>query len=251
MRALTRYAKEEKGVRGVLEYLKTEGIDTDKIIVNEDAQTRGIIAAEYLDVNKQVYLTIHCLDVVSLKETRFVEQVRHMADVWEKQDFVKYLMLLHRRYYSIFLLEVYSMLWTLEERGKTIEEWWEIFEYIWVDSEYITKYVDNRELLEMFEYNPYIEQQRETLKEKLNGRGKLEIYRGEGTKSTPYKRGGISWTLSREQAVWFANRYNSQGTVYRVEVGIDQVLAYITGRGEEEVIVNCEKERVVKIKGQS
>ena len=50
---------------------------------------------------------------------------------------------------------------------------------------------------------------------------------------------GMSWTLSRDVAVWFARRFNSNDPI----VGIgrcrkSRVLALFTGRGEDEIVID-------------
>ena len=62
----------------------------------------------------------------------------------------------------------------------------------------------------------------------------IEIYRGVGSKG---KVRGMSWTVSRDVAEWFANRYNQNGNVYSAKIKKEHVLAYFVGRGEQEVIV--------------
>lgn len=52
---------------------------------------------------------------------------------------------------------------------------------------------------------------------------------------------GMSWTLSKETAVWFKKRLEciaGEGCVYRTEVSKDAVLAYIDGREEKEVVLD-------------
>ena len=69
----------------------------------------------------------------------------------------------------------------------------------------------------------------------------LRIYRGIGEKSNPK---GLSWTLNKEKAEWFANRYNMLGTKGYVVTAVAQKkdgLAYFTGREEDEVIIDGRK----------
>lgn len=67
--------------------------------------------------------------------------------------------------------------------------------------------------------------------------GELTIYRG-------YQRGkhrsGISWTLSKTVALWFANRWPGEGQPMVVRGIGDKadVLGYTNGRQEEEIIID-------------
>ena len=68
---------------------------------------------------------------------------------------------------------------------------------------------------------------------------KVQVYRGVGEKSNPY---GLSWTLSLEQARWFADRYSmlgAKGYVLIATAKKEDILAYF--ETEKEVIVDVSK----------
>ena len=48
---------------------------------------------------------------------------------------------------------------------------------------------------------------------------------------------GLSWTLDKERAEWFANRFDQEGIVIEKAIGKEKIVAYFGGRGEEEIIV--------------
>jgi hypothetical protein len=64
----------------------------------------------------------------------------------------------------------------------------------------------------------------------------VTVYRGATEKSTPLNR-TYSWTLKKDVAKYFANRWGSRGTVYKARVRADNIIAYYDGRNEEEVLV--------------
>ena len=47
---------------------------------------------------------------------------------------------------------------------------------------------------------------------------------------------GISWTLKRDKAEWFANRFSKDGIVLEKEISKSDIIAVFTGRNEFEVI---------------
>jgi hypothetical protein len=64
----------------------------------------------------------------------------------------------------------------------------------------------------------------------------LDIYRGHQGRNTK----GISYTLSKEKAEWFANRFKSSkaaGQVKHRRVAKRDCFAYLGGRGEQEIII--------------
>ena len=68
----------------------------------------------------------------------------------------------------------------------------------------------------------------------------LTIYRGETEQSTPYEQ-ALSWTLDKEKADWFANRFESERPItYKAKVKTDYILAYDNGREEQEILVHSD-----------
>ena len=65
----------------------------------------------------------------------------------------------------------------------------------------------------------------------------VTIYRGSTIKNDK----GLSWTLSKEKAEFFAQRFDRKGKVHEKQVNKDQILALFFGRGESEVILKGDK----------
>lgn len=63
----------------------------------------------------------------------------------------------------------------------------------------------------------------------------LKIFRGEASKSLTLEE-TLSWSLSKDQAKFFATRFGEQGKLYSAEVLVDDVLAYLK-KPEREVLV--------------
>lgn len=67
----------------------------------------------------------------------------------------------------------------------------------------------------------------------------LTIYRGTSHGLPP----GMSWTLDRDRAEWFARRYQREGYGPEMMVGHvskKDVIGYLTGRSEDEIVANHE-----------
>lgn len=78
---------------------------------------------------------------------------------------------------------------------------------------------------------------------------KLTIYRGYNGKG---KLRSWAWTLDRDRAVWFAKRLHHGGKPPRVatgEVAKADVVAYLNGRNEEEIVVDPKNIKVSKTTG--
>ena len=65
----------------------------------------------------------------------------------------------------------------------------------------------------------------------------VTVYRGVRS-SRPGSVKALSWTLSRDTAQWFANRYGKAGTVYEATIEKKHIHALFLGRNEYEVIVD-------------
>ncbi len=97
--------------------------------------------------------------------------------------------------------------------------------------------VSKAQLVEMFKAADKTvlmdEEDREVLDELEN---KVTIYRGVTSYNGKNVK-ALSWTLSEEKAEWFATRFDEEGTVYKAEIDKTHILAYFSGRGEAEVVV--------------
>lgn len=94
-----------------------------------------------------------------------------------------------------------------------------------------------KELLDLFRQSKQEEMMTEDEIETLRSLPEtVSVYRG----VTSYNAGKIktlSWTLDREVAQWFANRFGENGIVYEAEISKEYILALFKGRNEWEVIV--------------
>lgn len=120
------------------------------------------------------------------------------------------------------------------------KEYWEILSNIWIDSENIWQnFASWQRRLSSSRAGSLMDEQEKEFFDKLPKR--FTIYRGY-TKGK--NRDGLSYTLEPERAGWFARRYdrNSGKTAVRKRVvNKEDVLAYIAGRNEKEIIIRPDK----------
>lgn len=82
-------------------------------------------------------------------------------------------------------------------------------------------------------YNEY-KVLRKQLKKQMDEDGYITVYRGFNDYS---REDGNSYTLSKEKAIWFAKRFSKDVCyVNKYKIHIDDVLAFITNRGEAEIV---------------
>lgn len=117
----------------------------------------------------------------------------------------------------------------------TDREYWELLSSIWVDSENIGKnlLLWKRMLGSQRSGKEYFMDDEEKLALAALPE-KVEVFRG-------YQPGknynGLSYTLSKERAEWFAKRFAKDGKVRTRVVKKSAVFAFLSVRGEQEVIL--------------
>ena len=87
------------------------------------------------------------------------------------------------------------------------------------------------------------------LKEKEDTDGYITIYRGSSSRSRPVEK-AISWTLNHDIAEFFAKRFDEteSGVVYEAKAKNKDVIAYINGRKEEEVLIRYKKVQLISVR---
>lgn len=126
---------------------------------------------------------------------------------------------------------------TLRECGNLLAGQWSVIENISYDTNVskalvlrMIKHADKSCVMDEEEFRVY-----HSLPNEVN------IYRG--CKTVKGKE-GISWTLDKKTADWFARRWlkdGESGYVWTAKISKDNVVAYINHRGEHEVIVDYRK----------
>ena len=117
----------------------------------------------------------------------------------------------------------------------TDQQYWELLAYVWVDTEFPHQAYDLRR--ELFASKRLHREALMTVEEQTAFAAMpstLTVYRGGSTAN------GLSWTLSKDKARWFAERFDRDGKhqVFKGTVSKDKVYAYLKGRKEEEIVVN-------------
>ncbi len=132
----------------------------------------------------------------------------------------------------------------LGEGRKADVRYWKLVGEAWTDTEWPSTNPDWRALLSSPRRHP----------EAIMNRGERWLLANMGATITAYRgvraqtekrairsvRAGYSWTVNRERAVWFAKRFEGiHGKAFVAEAHIprDAILAYLTERKEDEILV--------------
>jgi len=155
---------------------------------------------------------------------------------------------LHERAYRIDAFRDIS--WQLDG-----DEYWELLGQVWTDSENIWQNRDEwREMLEADEHgreamsSPDVQSVFTLPPEKGGLLDETVIYRG--YRHDDDGLDGFSWTLDKARAKWFARRLAHKGEAAYVaegRVNREHVIAYITARDEQEIVVLPENVNVISV----
>lgn len=247
MRYLCDIDESDKRFDDLRDYIKEHGFDINCVEVNL-GQMAIALPATYMNKNEKVYLNFGSIQKDGLEMCRSAEVREGIMEAWKEKNLASYVAMTDKRYYGWALYHIMMAKEDLDPR-----EFWDTFIHIWVASEYLNNCLPPYILEQVFIDNPDKEKEVEHLRKRFNS-DTITIYRGEGSKSNNFfEDRSLSWTLSKDKAIWFANRFSSfdkptreQGevlkdrTVYKAVINVEDILAYIDDT-EDEVIVSPDK----------
>ena len=145
------------------------------------------------------------------------------------KDIREYIFLHERPYRVHALLDAYLHWWNPEE-----PDWWKTVANVWIDSENIFQKISYWKsiLTEQFSC-PHLMMDEKDKKIFNELPAWINIYRG------GYDDKGFSWTLDKEKAEWFSNRFkflHPEMKVFEKRISKLDALAYLRGRDEAEII---------------
>jgi len=148
----------------------------------------------------------------------------------EKQDIEALIYLIERPYRVPCTMSTLSSWWE-----PTKEDYWKLISWLWQDTESVYENLDTWiELLTQMFDDPQLMMNDKEKKVYNNLPETVTIYRG-GIDDK-----GLSWSLSKETAEWFANRFDKGYQVFTKDISKSQILAYLDGRNEKEIICNLD-----------
>lgn len=132
----------------------------------------------------------------------------------------------YERPYRLMMLDI------LRNR-MTNEEFRDALAYVWRDAERPGQNYGKRAILRMFKHAGFVMDSDIVDYESLPPM--LTVYRGAHAKH----KAGLSWTLKRGKAEWFAKRFNLKGhSVWKTTVDKRKILGWFERRGESEIVVD-------------
>jgi hypothetical protein len=183
----------------------------------------------------------------ALTNERFRQKRKATQEAYAKKEWSHYIYL-HERAYRLDAFR--ACCWQMDG-----PEYWGHLGSVWVDSENI--YQNRDEWREMYEAD--CDGRLEMMSEEDRLAFTLPPEQGGFPPTFPIYRGfcyddaqhGMSWTLDKARGKWFASRLHQEGQpqprVARGMVAAGDVLAYHTGRDEQEIVVFPENVKDVEV----
>jgi hypothetical protein len=174
-----------------------------------------------------VIQVFHVPQMNKMVNAQYANKLRAVAEARAAREWDRFVFLHERPYRLDALLQVLPKL-TGTRKG------WKLIEEVWTDAEGVGINFDAWETIfssggARLMMNTKERRAFDVLPESV------EVYRGAKHKH----RRGFSWTLSREKAEWFAQRFDMRGAVLlsRTIAPARDALALLLGRGEDELLL--------------
>ncbi|NFH01592.1 hypothetical protein FC831_15215 [Clostridium botulinum] len=176
----------------------------------------------YCYINNTVYVEIYSLNESDFNNLRVKEMIEKREQMHEEciedKDYERLFIYIDKPYRMDWYVKLFNEI--------PNDRKYEIFRGIYSSMEYGFDNIDRQFLDKIFKYNNLDRKQFDDI---------TTIYRGETEESTPYNY-AYSWTTDLKTAEWFANRFDSDGVVYKGYVKKEHILDYIEDRKESEIL---------------
>ena len=170
----------------------------------------------------------------ALANVQYADKVKRIADVKEESNWFIYVWLHERPYRLEALLEIADLM--------DDDDYWQLVADVWIDSENIWQNMDEWIDLLGSERPGREHMMVDDAPQTLAALGQtFTIYRG---CLREVNEDGLSWTLDRERAEWFAHRFadmredNEEAVVIEAVVDSSAVVALLTSRSENEIVLS-------------
>lgn len=216
-----------------------------ELVTGVDARTHIIkmskMRIDYLEDLKNNMLKNNLIDITIPEGAEVYKQ--HIFNLIDKSKSLSdIVMLLNKPWYMTFIKYTEAYM-SPSDLGRILADCWIMQEYPNRDSN-----ANIKEIISWFkEADKKTLMDKEELVKYINivsgGKGfNLTIYRGVSYSGRP---DGLSWTLSKDKACWFASRFKGKNAkVYKMTIDLynknesDAILAYFSGRNEDEVVID-------------
>ncbi|HDK7194953.1 TPA: hypothetical protein PTV74_003261 [Clostridium botulinum] len=173
---------------------------------------KDTVLVEIYDINEDYFINFKVREQIKQRE-------RIHKRCIENKEYIRLFCLIDKPYRFLFYQHLF---YDIPDEQK-----YEVFKDVYTSCEYGFNNLSRDFLEEIFEYN---KADKNWFDEDI-----IAIYRGEGSLSTSYNK-AYSWTTDINVARWFAERFNSNGKVYKGYIRQQDILDYFGDRNEKEIL---------------
>lgn len=149
-----------------------------------------------------------------------------VAQTLEKKNYKQFVWLHERPYRVEAFIKVADKL--------SDTDYWRLLSDVWIDTENQHAYLEQwKYLLDSDRSSKHYMMNEEEDQLLSSLPDKIIIYRG---CQKGLNENGLSWTLDKSKAKFFANRFGGEGIILEKEISKSAVIAFLIGRGESEII---------------
>lgn len=217
--------------RTALAFLNMEIKPTEfsPLIIHHPFFSTGIVPAS------SEYGTFRVLNIMDDPDALAEAKRLMMTQLEEATTLAQFFIKVHRPYRLVFLKFIMKHL--------SKRDFSKMFGWVWVDAENpsMDVNVSIHQLVWWFhkaEPEHLMDKDDLVVYKELKQRPEILIYRGVGIGRNPI---GLSWTMNKEKAEWFAHRFDRdgrQGYVQAAYIRGEDILAYFNTSGEEEIVTD-------------
>jgi hypothetical protein len=164
----------------------------------------------------------------SYYNNQLMRKKERLKEFENNKEFESYLFLIEKPFRVTFFSDLVKQ----NKIKKFSKKYWKIFSSLWTGSENIFQ---NKELWDDLlkdRTNSHYFMSKKDLKFFNSLENEFIVYRG-----YTHWENGYSYTLDKERAIWFANRFGQNGKVKEMLVKKEDVFAYTNSREENEIII--------------
>lgn len=217
---------EVKSLAKAMLYMDPEETEYSPIVIHHPFASSGIVGMKAPDGNVKLG------NIMENMEDRCIWQ-KMVADMIDRANSVDDITIHITKPYLLGFVKHAAPMLSKEDFAKTLADAW-----IQSESPNHDPNLSQSKLLAMFRIaDPAVlmNQEERSMLESLDDT--VTVYRGVHS-SKPGGVKALSWTLDPNTALWFANRFGSQGTVYEAKIDKKHIHGLFLRRGEYEVIVD-------------
>lgn len=159
---------------------------------------------------------------------QLIRKQQKLNEYEKKKNYKSYLFLIEKPFRVLFFIKLIKQ----NKIKKFSKKYWRILRFLWTRSENIFQHKELWKELLLEKTNSHYFMSKKDLEFYNSLENEFIVYRG-----YTHWENGYSYSLDKERAIFFANRFGQNGKVKEMLVKKEDVFAYTNSREENEIII--------------